>query len=77
MTRYSVVAYADEDTSNPVQSTDSVGARWNVIKNFDHKLQFDESRLGSGSSDTLIIVRPGFRLGGTIDVFSAAGDFAW
>jgi hypothetical protein len=64
-------------STNPVQSTDSVGARWDFIKNFDLKLQFDRTRLGAGSSGTFINIQPGFRLGGTVDLFSAVVDFVW
>jgi len=64
-------------STNPVQSTGSIGARWDFVKNFDLKLQLDHTRLGAGSSGTLINIQPGFRLGGTLDLFSAAVDFVW
>ncbi len=59
------------------QKTVSAGARWDFAKNVDLKLQFNHSRLGAGSSGTLINVQPGFVPGGTVNLFSAAIDFVW
>jgi hypothetical protein len=64
-------------STNPVQSTDSVGTRWDFERNCDLKLQLDHTRLGAGSSGTFINIQPGFRLGGTVNLFSAAVDFVW
>lgn len=61
----------------PVQRTWSGGARWDFAKNFDLKLQCDHSRLGPQSPGTLVNVQPGFRPGGTLNVFSAAIDFVF
>jgi hypothetical protein len=61
--------------SRPVQRTISAGARWNFAKNFDLKLQCDHIRLGPGSPGTLINTQPGFRPGGTVNVFSTTVDF--
>ena len=63
--------------SIPVQSTTSAGVRWDFIKNVDLKLQYDHTRLGEGSPGLLINLQPGFRPGGTVDLFSAAIDFIW
>jgi hypothetical protein len=61
----------------PVQRTLSAGARWDFAKNVDLKLQFDHTRLGPGSSGTLINLQPGFRPGGSVNLFSAAVDFVF
>ncbi len=58
-----------------VQRTVSVGTRWDFMKNFDLKLQFDHTRLGAGSAGALINVQPDFQRGGTVNLFSAAIDF--
>jgi len=63
--------------ARPVQRTLSAGARWDFAKNLDFKLQFDHSRLGPGSPGTLIDLQPGFRSGGTVNLFSAAVDFVF
>jgi hypothetical protein len=63
--------------ARPVQRTMSAGARWDFAKNFDLKLQCDHSRLGPGSPGTLINVQPGFRPGGTVNLFSATIDFVF
>lgn len=63
--------------SRPVQKTVSVGGRWDVMKNVDLKLQFDRTRLGSGSPGILMNIQPGFQPGGTVDLFSAAVDFVF
>jgi opacity protein-like surface antigen len=63
--------------SIPVQSTTSAGVRWDFMKNVDLKLQYDHTRLGAGSPGLLINLQPGFRPGGTVDLFSAAIDFTW
>jgi hypothetical protein len=59
------------------QRTVSAGTRWDFAKNVDLKLQVDHTRLGAGSSGTLINVQPGFVPGGTVNLFSAAVDFVW
>ena len=60
-----------------VQRTQSAGTRWDFAKNVDLKLQFDHTRLGPGSPGTLINLQPGFRPGGTVNLFSAAIDFVY
>ena len=57
------------------QKTMSVGARWDFIKNVDLKVQYDHTRLGAGSSSTLINIQPDFVPGGTVNLFSLAIDF--
>jgi hypothetical protein len=58
-----------------IQKTISVGARWDVLRNVALKLQYDHSHLGTGSPGTLINRQPGFRPGGTVNLFSATIDF--
>jgi hypothetical protein len=60
-----------------VQRTMSVGARWDVMQNVAIKLQYDHTRLGAGSPGTLINLQPGFKPGGTVNLFSAAVDFVF
>ena len=59
----------------PAQDTISLGARWEVVKDVDLKLQLDHSRLGAGSSGELTNLQPGFRFGSTVNVFTATVDF--
>lgn len=63
--------------SAAVQNTISVGARWDVMKNIDLKMQYDHIDLGSGSAGTLVNVQPGFQRGGAVSLFSVAIDFVW
>jgi hypothetical protein len=57
------------------QRTMSVGARWDFMKNVAFKVQYDHTRIGAGSSGTLINIQPGFALGATLNLFSVAIDF--
>jgi hypothetical protein len=59
------------------QKTISVGARWDVIKNVDVKLQYDRINLGADSAGTLMNLQPDFQRGGTVNVASLAIDFVW
>jgi opacity protein-like surface antigen len=59
------------------QRTVSVGVRWDFIKNMDIKLQYDHSRLGSNATSPLINVQPGFKPGGSFNIFSLATDFVF
>jgi hypothetical protein len=63
--------------SRPAQYTSSVGVRWDFMKDFDLKLQFDRINLGAGSDGTLINIQPGFQPGSTLYLFSAALDFVF
>jgi hypothetical protein len=63
--------------SIPTQTTASIGVRWDFMKNLDLKLQADHTRLGADSSGTLINLQPGFRLGSTINLFSAEVNFVF
>ncbi len=60
-----------------IQTTYSLGGRWDFAKNASLKLQFDRMRLGPRSAGTLINVQPGFVPGGRVNVFSAAIDFVF
>lgn len=60
-----------------VQKSVSVGARWDFAPSTALKLQFDHIRLGANSSGSLINLQPGFRPGGTVNVFSATLDFVF
>jgi hypothetical protein len=59
------------------QNTISVGARWDVMKNIDLKLQYDRIDLGATSAGTLVNVQPGFQRGGSVNLLSIAIDFVW
>lgn len=61
----------------PEQSTVSLGARWDVVRNAALKVQWDHVRLGSGSYGTFGNIQPGFRLGGAVNVYSAVVDFVF
>lgn len=64
-------------STKPVQSTVSIGGRWDFMKNADLKLQFDHTDIGAGSSGVLSNIQPGFQLGGKVNVFSATIDFVF
>jgi len=61
----------------PAQRTLAAGARWDFARDLDLKLQIDHTRLGRGSPGELINLQPGFRFGGTVNLFSAAIDFVF
>jgi len=63
--------------SRPVQSTTSLGGRWDLIDNAAVKLQFDHTRHGEGSPGTLINLQPAFERGGNVNVLSATIDFVF
>lgn len=58
-----------------VQSTTTLGLRWDFRKNVDLKLQYGHTRLGPGSPGMLINLQPGFQPGSALNVFSAAINF--
>lgn len=60
-----------------VQSTVSAGARWDFVKNFDLKLQFDHTRIGAGSSGELTNLQPAFQLGSKVDLITVTVDFVF
>jgi hypothetical protein len=61
----------------PAQRTVSLGARWDFAKSFDLKAQFDHTRISADSNGELINVQPGFRPGGTVNLFTATIDFVF
>jgi hypothetical protein len=61
-------------SSKPVQSTVSVGARWDFMKNTALKVQFDHTRVGAGSNGALTNIQPGFQPS-RFSVLSATVDF--
>jgi hypothetical protein len=58
-----------------IQTTASVGMRWDFVKDVDLKIQYDHTRLGAGSPGLLINLQPGFQPGGTVNLLSATVDF--
>jgi opacity protein-like surface antigen len=59
------------------QHTCAAGIRWDVARNIDVKLQWDQLHLGSGSYGTLQSVAPGTPRGGQVNVLSALADFIY
>ncbi|HEV7606705.1 MAG TPA: porin [Steroidobacteraceae bacterium] len=64
-------------SQNVIETTVSAGMRWDFMRNFDLKLQFDHVSVGKGSTGILNNARPGYQLGGAFDVFSATIDFVF
>jgi len=64
-------------STKPVQSTLSVGGRWDFMQNAALKLQFDHTRIRAGSTGALVNIQPGFQTGGKLNVFSATVDFVF
>jgi hypothetical protein len=59
------------------QRTVSLGARWDIRRNIDLKLQFDQTKLGRESQGWLTNLQPGFQLGSRVDIISASIDFVF
>ncbi len=59
------------------QHTLSIGGRWDFMPNAALKLQYDHTDIGTGSSGVLINLQPGFKPGGTVNLFSATIDFVF
>jgi predicted porin len=59
------------------QRTVSAGARWDVIKNVDLKLQLDHTNLGANSQGFLTNTQPGFRRGTGFDLINLTVDFVF
>ncbi|HVE54018.1 MAG TPA: porin [Ramlibacter sp.] len=62
---------------NGSQSTATLGVRWDAMKNTALKLQYDHTRLGSGSAGRFANVQPAFQRGGSVNLFSVALDFVF
>jgi hypothetical protein len=63
--------------SKVVQSTVTIGTRWDFMRKAALKLQFDRVSVGSGSTGTFRNLQPGYQLGGKVNLFSAAVDFTF
>jgi predicted porin len=63
--------------SQPVQKSVTAGLRWDFMKNTSLKFEYQRIRLDEGSAGVLINVQPGFKPGGTVNVFSAVLDFVF
>jgi hypothetical protein len=61
----------------PQQTTLSLGARWDFLRNAALKVQFDQVRLDEDSRGTFGNIQPGFRPGSTVRLFSVAVDFVF
>ncbi len=48
-----------------------------MTRNTAFKVQYDHTRIGSGSSGVLINFQPGYQTGGTVNLFSASIDFVF
>lgn len=63
--------------SIPSQQTISIGGRWDFMTNAALKLQYDHTRIDTGSNGVLINLQPGFQTGGSFNVFSTSIDFVF
>ncbi len=61
----------------PVQSSASLGLRWDLMTDAALKLQYDRLRPTDGSRGTLINQQAGYRSGQTVHVTSVAFDFVF
>jgi len=59
------------------QRTSSLGARLDVTRNIDLKLQWDHTNLGANSQGWLTNLQPGFRPGSSFTLISATLDFVF
>jgi hypothetical protein len=59
------------------QSTVSIGARWDIKRSVDLKLQFDHTKLGRNSQGWLTNLQPGFQPGSSLDIISVLVDFVF
>jgi predicted porin len=60
-----------------VQNTLSIGGRWDFMSNAAFKLQYDHTRIGTGSSGVLINLQPGYQSGGSFNLISATIDLVF
>ncbi len=60
-----------------VQTTRTVGVRWDFARNMAFKLQYDQVRPAAGSTGTLLNMQPTFRPGSTVNVTSILLDFVF
>ncbi|MBA5640228.1 hypothetical protein H3H37_24490 [Duganella sp. LX20W] len=66
---------SDTGAAPIAQHTYAAGVRWDLARNVDVKLQWDQLHLGAGSYGTLQNVAPGTPRGGQVNVVSALADF--
>jgi hypothetical protein len=59
------------------QSSDTMGVRWDVLKNTDLKLQLDHTVKHGGLQTYFINQQPGFKTFGTVNLISIALDFVF
>lgn len=75
---YPPPASSDIQLANRAQSTDSLGVRWDFMRNYDLKFQYDRVTLSDHSNGYLINVPPNIVLyGTTFHVISAVVDFVF
>jgi hypothetical protein len=66
------------ERANRAQSTTGVGLRWDFMRNYDFKIQYDEVKLSDNSNGYLINVPTGVTLyGSKFHVISAVVDFVF
>ncbi len=63
--------------ARPIQTSLSIGARWDFWNSLALKAQFDHCRLGAGSPGRLSNPQPGFTPGGSYDLISITVDFVF
>jgi hypothetical protein len=59
------------------QDTNTLGLRWDVLRNLDLKLQLDHTKLHGGGNYFFVNQQPGFREAGTVNIVSLALDFVF
>jgi hypothetical protein len=64
-------------STRTVQNTFTMGGRWDFMRNAALKMQWDHTRMGTGSSGLLINTQPGFQPGGRYSAISASVDFVF
>jgi hypothetical protein len=64
-------------STKPVQTTVSIGGRWDLTRNAALKLQYDHTRIGAGSSGVLSNLQPGYQTGGKVNLISVTVDFVF
>lgn len=68
----------DIQSANRAQSTNSIGVRWDFMRNFDFKMQYDRVTLSDNSNGYLVNVPTNVILyGTTFHVISAVVDFVF
>jgi hypothetical protein len=59
------------------QGTNTLGLRWDFMRNVDLKVQLDHTELYGGINAIWINQQPGFRETGTVNILSLAADFVF